>query len=164
MQSVKQNKSKQQPPETPSLDGFSVMPGHLLRRAHQNSTALFAEYMQNKGIDITPFQFATLSAISQYPKQDQATIAKLTGVDRATLGGVVERLCEKGLITRETSTTDRRAKTLHITLEGAMQLASIRKSVTEINKAITAGLSPAEERTLVDLLQRITIRRPVDPE
>ena len=59
----------------PEVPPYKEMPGHLIRRAHQVSSAVFHDRMQREGLDVTPFQFAALSAIAQNPGVDQATVA-----------------------------------------------------------------------------------------
>ncbi|WP_292685703.1 MarR family transcriptional regulator [Novosphingobium sp.] len=72
------------------------MPGHLIRRLQQQSTQVFAARMREAGFDITPVQFAAMDALAARPGIDQATLAQLIAYDRATIGGVVDRLEGKG--------------------------------------------------------------------
>lgn len=80
-----------------------TMPGHVIRRLNQMSTQVFARRMQEAGIDITPVQFAALDAIKSFPGSDQAGIAAKIAYDRATIGGVIERLLDKGYVERTSS-------------------------------------------------------------
>lgn len=43
------------------------MPGHLARRLHQISVAIFAEHMRRAGFDLTPVQFAAHPPPPQRP-------------------------------------------------------------------------------------------------
>ena len=69
-------------------------PGYLIRRAHQISVAVFAEY--TVCFDATPMQFAVLSVLSDAPGVDQITLAQRAAFDAATIGSVVGRLITKG--------------------------------------------------------------------
>lgn len=139
---------------------FHNMPGHLFRRAHQVASALFHQHMSNEGIDITPFQFAALSAINLQPGLDQASVAAWTACDRATIGGVVDRLVEKGYVIRTVSPTDRRARVLHLTDSGRETLARVDQIALGIQDEITRGLDAEERRTLVRLLKRVSENHP----
>jgi hypothetical protein len=66
------------------------MPGHLIRRLHQISFALFLE--QAKAFGVTPVQYAALVAINDHPGIDQTTLCNIIAFDRTTIGGVVGRL------------------------------------------------------------------------
>lgn len=138
---------------------FQSMPGHLIRRAHQVSSAIFAEAMADQAIDLTPFQFAALAAVGAHPGIDQASVARQAACDKATMGGVINRLVEKGLLRREQSKTDRRARVLELTDEGDQVLNRTRSVVADIQNRLTDGLSDSERATLVDLLQRIALDR-----
>lgn len=139
---------------------FHDMPGHLVRRAHQVATALFHDHMTREGIDITPFQFAAMSAIKLQPGLDQATVAAWTACDRATIGGVVDRLVEKGYVARTVSEKDRRARVLHLTDSGRTVLSQVESSARVIQDEITRGLTADETDTLVRLLQRVSENHP----
>ena len=57
--------------------------------------------MAEAGFDLTPVQFAALAVIAEHPRIDQATLAGLIAYDRVTIGGVVDRLSQKGYILRD---------------------------------------------------------------
>ena len=78
---------------------FQNMPGHLIRRLHQISVSVFTSQAAGAGFDVTPVQFAALSTIEAYPAIDQAGLARLIAYDRVTIGGVVDRLVQKGYST-----------------------------------------------------------------
>ena len=95
------------------------MAGHLIRRLHQQSTQVFQAQTQAAGFDMTSVQFAALDAIAQQPGIDQSSLAATIGFDRATIGGVVDRLESKGLVQRSVSEQDRRARQLQLTPDGS---------------------------------------------
>ena len=84
------------------------MAGHVIRRLHQQSTQVFVHRTQAAGFDLTPVQFAALDAIHAHPTTDQARVAEMIAYDRATIGGVIDRLEQKGWIHRVVSAQDRR--------------------------------------------------------
>ncbi len=51
------------------------------------------------GIDLTPVQFAALTTVDDNPGVDQATLAG--HIAYVTIGRVVDRLVQKGLLRRE---------------------------------------------------------------
>ena len=58
-------------PMAKSFD-FHNTPGHLVRRAHQRTVALFME--ETAGFDVTPVQFAILHELLARPGEDQVTL------------------------------------------------------------------------------------------
>lgn len=131
------------------------MPGHLIRRLNQQSTSVFQRRMKEAGYSITPVQFAALSTLSQQPDLDQATLAGLIAYDPATIGGVVKRLEQKGLIGRISNTADRRAFRLALTARGESALEAVIPIVSNLQNDILAKLSEEERSTLIGLLQKV---------
>jgi DNA-binding MarR family transcriptional regulator len=127
------------------------MAGHLIRRLQQQSTQIFRAQTQAAGFDLTSVQFAALDAIAQQPDLDQASLAATISFDRATIGGVIDRLEHKGLVQRLVSAQDRRARQLQLTPEGERLLAASRPVVEDLQAGILAPLSPAERVTFLAL-------------
>lgn len=136
---------------------FHTMPGHLIRRLHQISVALFMERMAAAGLNLTPVQYAALSAIRDHPGIDQATVAGLVAYDRATLGKVIDKLDARGLVRRETSRVDRRAKELTLTETGMALLEEACPHVAALQDDIVGGLDAEEQKTLLRLMQKATL-------
>ena len=132
------------------------MPGHLIWRMHQISSSIFLERVSRAGYDLTPVQFAALSAINTYPGLDQATIAGMIAYDRVTIGGVVDRLEQKGLVSRVVSKRDRRARELESTENGCRLARKLEKIVQEIQLEILSGLDHKEKVTFIKLLKKAT--------
>ncbi len=132
------------------------MAGHLIRRLNQISTAIFAERMAALGVELTSVQFAALSTIRENPGIDQATLAGAIAYDKATIGGVVDRLAAKGLILRTRSRTDGRARALSTTAEGEALLERTRPVVLALQDDILAGLDTAERAQIMALLTKTT--------
>ena len=112
--------------------------------------------MAEEGFDLTPVQFAALSVVADRPGIDQATLAGLIAHDRVTIGGVVDRLQAKGLLSRVVSKQDRRARVLSVTAAGEELLRRIAPAVHGAQEGILAGLTPAERLTFVRLLRKAT--------
>ncbi len=130
------------------------MAGHLIRRLQQQSTQVFQTQMQAAGFDMTSVQFAALDAIAQHPGIDQAGLSTTISFDRATIGGVIDRLEHKSLVRRVVSTQDRRARQLFITPEGQQLLAACRPVVEALQTDILAPLSAAEAQVFLALARK----------
>lgn len=130
------------------------LPGHLARRFHQLSTALFDLEMRRSEIDLTPVQYAALVAVEDNPAIDQATLASLIAYDRTTIGGVVDRLVDKSLVTRASSESDRRSKVLKTTETGRLTIQDATLAVLRAQQQLVIGLEPGEAVELVRLLDK----------
>ena len=130
------------------------MAGHLIRRLHQQSTQVFQAQTQAAGFDLTSVQFAALDAIADRPGIDQAGLAADISFDRATIGGVIDRLESKGLVRREVSAQDRRARQLFLTADGEQLLKASRPVVETLQADILAPLSEAERGAFLALAHK----------
>ena len=117
------------------------MAGHLIRRLNQISGAVFARRMQEAGHDLTSVQFAAMDALASHPGIDQAGVAALIAYDRATIGGVIDRLEVKGLVARTVSQKDRRAREVRLTAEGTRVFAEILPVVRDLQSEILGGFT-----------------------
>lgn len=130
------------------------MPGHVIRRLNQMSTQVFAARMQEAGVDLTPVQFAALDAIRTHPGLDQASIAARIAYDRATIGGVIERLLQKGYVQRVVSDRDRRARVVTLTDAGEQAYIMILPVVDVLQHDILSGLTQEERRVFLSLANK----------
>jgi DNA-binding MarR family transcriptional regulator len=122
---------------------LASLPGHYIRRLQQIAVALFLE--ETEAHNITPVQYAALSAAKRQPGMDQRTLASSIGFDTSTIGGVIDRLERRGLIERQASDTDRRVRLLVVTAAGAELLQQLTKPVMKSQQRILAPL-PAKQR------------------
>jgi DNA-binding MarR family transcriptional regulator len=137
-----------------SLD-LKHLPGHLARRFHQISTTLFDVEMSRAGIALTPVQFAALVEVRDRPGIDQATLAGTIAYDRTTIGGVVDRLVDKGMVERFTDSADRRSKRLKLTPVGLATLSSAEPLVLASQQKLVSSLTSREQEQLVTLMQKV---------
>ena len=134
------------------------MPGHLIRRAHQISGAIFTARLA--GFDITSVQYAAMVAIASQPGIDATRLSDLIAFDRATLGGVLDRLEAKGLIARQPSRQDRRVKTITLTVDGSALLETVKDRVLAAQAEMMHSLSEAEQAQFIALLRKFVGRVP----
>lgn len=129
-------------------------PGHLARRFQQIAAATFHAEVEAAGYNLTPVQYAALVAVRSHPGVDQATLAGLIAYDRTTITGVVDRLTQKGLLARQTSSRDRRAHALQITDAGSQTLRGIEPAVQAAQRIMLRGLTADEAEQFLRLLRK----------
>jgi MarR family transcriptional regulator, temperature-dependent positive regulator of motility len=95
-----------------------------------------------------------MNTVRQNPGVDQATLASLIAYDRATIGGVVERLERKGLVTRSINKEDRRARALWLTEDGQATLDRIGPVVRGLQDDILGSLTASEREQFIALAQK----------
>lgn len=135
-------------------DDLYEVPGHLIRRMQQAAVSIFMSETAEVGLDLTPVQFGALTMTKTHPGVDQVTLAGLIAYDKTTIGQVVSRLIEKGLMERHTSKQDRRAKQLFVTEAGIKALADMVPRVQRVQAQILSGLNANEEEQFMALLKK----------
>ena len=129
-------------PASPRL-ALETFPGHGIRRLQQIAVAVFSQGAQPHGV--TPVQFAVLQLLEHMPGIDQRTLAQQVGFDKATIGGVIDRLEARGLIARSSSPTDRRVRLLAVTDAGRELLQAAEPAVLRAQRRMLDPL-PEERR------------------
>ena len=129
------------------------MPGHLLRRCHQIGVAIFLEACAEH--DLTPLQFAVLQTLVNDGAQDQVTLGGATAMDRTSIALLVRNLEQRGLLKREKSSRDQRAKIVTITAAGRKLLKTALPAVEAAQQRILAPLDQAEADRLLELLGKL---------
>jgi DNA-binding MarR family transcriptional regulator len=132
------------------------MAGHLIRRLHQISTQIFLTRVREAGFDITSVQFAAMDALLENPGIDQAGVATLIAYDRATIGGVIDRLVSKGLVERVVSQQDRRAREVRLTDDGVRVFEALVPVVRSVQDEILGQLTAAERKRFMALARIAT--------
>lgn len=122
--------------------GLAASPSHLMHRALQLALDIYAEEAGPGGL--TQRQFAVLEAVSQKSGLTQTDLVRATGIDRSTLADLVARMTAKGLLVRERSTLDARAKAVRLSEAGAAALEAARPAVEAADRRILALLPKAK--------------------
>lgn len=129
--------------------------GYQLRRAQ---TALFQNFAKKEYLNsITPGQFGLLVKIKNNPGISQTALAKADGIERSTLGEIIDRFEERGLVERRKHAVDRRAYALHLTAKGVAFLDEVVPLVFENDADMTNNFSEDEKKELLRLLKMLAL-------
>lgn len=128
--------------------------GHLLRRANQRHTALFARRFME--FDLTPLQFAVLMKLREAGPLSQNLLGRHTAMDPNTVQGVILRLLRRRLLSRSSSPEDKRRKLLTLTEEGTALAERLVDHGLAISEETMAPLNAAQRRQFLTLLAKLT--------
>ncbi|HXR90953.1 MAG TPA: MarR family winged helix-turn-helix transcriptional regulator [Steroidobacteraceae bacterium] len=104
--------------------------------------------------EITPNLIGALALVRRIPGTNQATLARMIGIERVTAGEQVSRLVHKGFLRRETSPHDARSYALYITPAGQRMLDKLRERIPGHERDVGARLTLAQRRQLRTLLDK----------
>jgi MarR family transcriptional regulator for hemolysin len=109
-----------------------------------------------KPLELTQTHWVTLHNISRLPpEQSQIQLAKAIGIEQPSLVRTLDQLEEKGLITRHTCSSDRRAKRIKLTEAAAPIISEVENVISITRKEILSGISPEEEVILSALVEKL---------
>ena len=123
---------------------------------------LTRQYMdqQLRAYQVTPVQsFALIylhhqEGVSEVTQRDLERELRLKA---PTVNGIVDRMAEKGLITRTTSRTDGRCRVLELSGKGREAVESFQTAARRSDELIRGELSDQEEQLLRDMLGRLIV-------
>lgn len=127
-------------------------PGYLVRRLHQIHLGLFAEEC---GQNLTAVQYAVLTMLCDGEEYDQLTLSRAVGIDRTSGADVIKRLVRRGLVVRETSLRDRRAKIVRINDAGRAFVKEMRPAMERAQDRFVEPLSADERARFMQYMRRL---------
>lgn len=125
-------------------------PSHLMHRGLQLALDIYAEELGPNGV--TQRQYAVLEAASLGVGLTQTELVRATGIDRSTLADLVARMTAKGLLERERSPLDARAKVVRVSPTGLTALEAARPRVEAADKRILSLLPKGKREGFMTLL------------
>ncbi|MEO6338743.1 MAG: MarR family transcriptional regulator [Caulobacteraceae bacterium] len=133
-------------------------PGNLVRRAQRVALSLFAE--ECAGFDMSRSQLEAMISISQFEGLDQISVARACGIDRSTMGQVLDVMADRGLIRREVHPQDRRKRVLELTDTGEEVFALAVAGARRTEPRLLQPLTDAEVDGLIHGLRTIITSTP----
>jgi len=134
------------------MPGDRIYTGLLVRRAQQAHLALWQQLVSR---DISSPQFGVLSELKLETGISQADLGAKLDLDKSTITDIVNRLDERGLITRTKDLTDRRKYQLKLTKLGESELKMLQPRVAQMDKTLTRTLQDDELDALHQLLLKL---------
>lgn len=117
--------------------------GWLFARLTRRMIALEQPILTPHGLSM--WGYAVLSGVVAEPDRPQVAVARGVGLDRTTMVSVLDELEAAGLVLRTPDPSDRRARLLAPTPEGARTLAAVRREIRALERKLVDTL-PARLR------------------
>jgi DNA-binding MarR family transcriptional regulator len=105
--------------------------------------------------EITPNVIGILAFLAQRPGMSQADLARLSGLERATVGVTVARAMASGFVRRTDSSHDARRYSLYITAQGQQMLVKLRQRIPVHERQAARRLTLTERQELRGLLDKL---------
>jgi DNA-binding MarR family transcriptional regulator len=125
--------------------------GYVLKQVQQALRAAMDEALRRRGL--TTAQYATLSILEAEAGLSGAELARRCFVTPQTMNEIVARLEADGLVERRRG-DDARVLRAYLTAAGQDLVGACHQTVGVIEERMVSGLSPSEQRQLLDGLRR----------
>ncbi|GAA0521269.1 MarR family transcriptional regulator [Pigmentiphaga sp. GD03639] len=132
---------------------LSHLLGFQTSLAHVKLQKAFFSHM--KDLDLRPVEFAILVLLAHNDKANQQNLCRSLSLSAPRLALVLDRLQERGLLSRERSDTDRRAHHVVLTPEGRRLALEAERLSHGMEETVLAPLSQGERQILGELLAKI---------
>jgi DNA-binding MarR family transcriptional regulator len=127
--------------------------GFLLSQVGVYASRRFAQRIA--ALDLHPPLFRVLNVVDAAEGQSQQAIGEAIQAPASRMVAIVDELEQRGLVERRPHPSDRRIRALYLTGAGRRLLARGRKIAMEHEEELTRGLSSADRKRLIALLQKI---------
>jgi DNA-binding MarR family transcriptional regulator len=135
--------------------------GQLFFRLWRASHTRTAEELE--AIGLTPALFGLLNVLEDRPGSNQLEIGQAMGIDPSTMVALIDQLEKAGLAKRRPHPKDRRAREVAITPKGRRLLERARAKANQVQDEVLQGLTPKEQKQLLELLRRALSNAPPQP-
>jgi len=126
-------------------------PGHLIRRAQQEHTAIWAAHL---GRELTGPQCAVMWVLLEEKGVSQKHVGERAALDKSTAADLVERLTKRGWIQRTPMPGDARGWSLQLSEKGVEVVQRTASDVIAVQEELLSPLGDARD-DFVEMLDRV---------
>jgi len=128
----------------------------LLARVVEHEIASAKEGMPHHAammveLNMTPQQMCALMTLESHDALPTSAVCEAVGVKPNVASGIVQRLVDRGYISREESPEDRRVRLLHLTAEGRQFAQAMTADLRDLKRRQFAALSDEQLEQLYEI-------------
>jgi MarR family 2-MHQ and catechol resistance regulon transcriptional repressor len=124
-----------------------------LADAYQTFQSYSAAHIRT--LDLTPPQFDIIATLGNTAGMSPKELGEKTLITKGTLTGVLDRLCDKGLVSRAASSSDGRCQLIKLTKQGEKLFTQIFPAHLEHLQPVFAQLKASEINALTTHLRHL---------
>lgn len=126
-----------------------------LAKANQLASKFLSQKVSE--LNLTPVQALVLGFLHQEDQITSAELGKKTGLDSATLTGILDRLEAADFIERKNNPEDRRSIRIHLTSKGNELSGKAIKVIVGANVEFLQVLTKEQKRNLFDIIKKLRL-------
>jgi DNA-binding MarR family transcriptional regulator len=129
--------------------------GYVLARANWMMKTGFSRILREKGLDVTPEQWAVMYFAWENPGITQTELARRSLKDKPNVTRILDVLVKKQYVERRCDPSDRRASRVFLTNQGEAVLPHILDAAMQSNREAVCDMDEPQVRQLVNLLNQV---------
>jgi DNA-binding MarR family transcriptional regulator len=130
--------------------------GYWLRFVSNHVSQAFMRKVEAKGVTVA--EWALMRVMLEVGAVPPSQLAERLGMTRGAISKLVERLCLKDLVVRESSAEDRRYQRVTLTSSGEKLVPVLAKLADENDREYFGHLDPSQSAALAQILQGLVRR------
>lgn len=148
-------------PDLPDLGAVDEVDTRFLQsllgyNARRAALAIIERFLVRMAeFNLRPVEFSVMSVIHHNPGVTSRQLCAALNLLPPNLVGLVQSLEARGLLVRLPHPRDGRAVGLHPTPAGVALMQQAEQAALEVETAKSLGLTPAQHKTLLELLQKL---------
>ena len=129
------------------------LPYRLSLLSNTISAGIAATYREQYQLSVT--EWRTIAILGRFPELSANQVAHKGAIDKVAVSRAVNRLLERGLLTRHIDPSDRRRSVLALTRDGHELHQQIAPAAIERESRLLAGLSQEEQNEFNRLIDKL---------
>jgi DNA-binding MarR family transcriptional regulator len=124
--------------------------------ARRTALAIIERFLQRMAeFNLRPVEFSVMSVIHHNPGVTSRQLCAALNLLPPNLVGMIQSLEARGMVLRQPHPHDGRAVGLHPTPEGRALMQQAEQAALDLESPRSLGLTPAQQKTLLQLLQKV---------
>jgi len=153
---AKREAAKRDPGAKAEVSDLQRHLGYWLRFVSNHVSQAFMRKVEAKGVTVA--EWALMRVMLEAGAVPPSQLAERLGMTRGAISKLVERLCVKNLVVRESSEDDRRYQRVALTSSGEKLVPLLAKLADENDRDFFGHLGASESAALAQLLQDLVRR------
>lgn len=129
--------------------------GYHLRVVSNAVSSSFAKRLADSGVTVAEWVILR-EMYSNNGSTSPSDVAELTGLTRGAVSKLIERLLNKGFVSRAEATDDRRYQEIELTTSAIRLVPHLAALADENDEDFFSSLTASERKTLMTLLEKLT--------
>lgn len=130
-------------------------PGYVIARANWMMKTGFSRILREKGLEVTPEQWAVMYFAWETPGITQTELARRSLKDKPNVTRILDVLVKHQYVERRSDPSDRRAARIFLTEKGEAVLPGVLDAAMQSNREAVKNLDETQMHHLVNLLNQV---------